>query len=821
MQNRSNDIKLLLTLLNNAGVKASVVMDAEHLHVLDLNIFLNTDGSFRWLWPAESRNAGFLRFYNASSAKAKLFAGVASKTASLGLGGLLARTKLRLYIHHSSVATLTSWGQDFSIFTGTTGPNRKGVIAMEQNGEGAFIKSGLIESSLQLIHQEAAQLSTLNTLSLEKMRVPQVLACTSTSASFEDISSPDAQRSNELLPQHYMALAELQSKTASLMPLNQIPLWTEAMEQLNLLQNSTDQRIPKGLLRKLSALANHLCGIRNLPCSYAHGDFTPWNMYVEKNRVAVYDWELAQAKAPLLWDAYHFIIQSGILIGRKPVAEISKQLHEMENSGWVKNLKTQYNLNTGLQRMLYLLLNTTYYLGVYSRQSAWHIQVEWLLQSWSALLNEVLLTEGLYTQRELLCMDLFDQLQGKQYATLKWISPLPERLPAESDIDLCIAAAQKQDTLRFLEQHNYTGRMLKHEKSFMTAVTLLLKDGSLLSIDLIHQFKRRSLQMLNASDVLQQRQILPCGVQVPSAFHTFSYTWLFYTLNGATVPEKYKVQYENQSPEFYTQFKQQWGIDLSLTLTTKKENATYAMEQLLQEPANKGWNRIRNRINYCRDMAGELFNRKGMVITFSGVDGAGKSTVIENVKQHIDKKLRRKVVVLRHRPSLLPILSAWKHGKAAAEEKAARTLPRQGSNKNSASSLFRFAYYYADYFFGQFYIQCKYVWRGYVVLYDRYYFDFINDSRRSNIQLSPAFTAWGYRLLLKPDYNFFLYAQPEEILRRKQELDADTIRELTGKYLHLFQGLSKQYQRSRYIPIHNQELELTLNTIYQQIEKRA
>jgi thymidylate kinase len=103
-----------------------------------------------------------------------------------------------------------------------------------------------------------------------------------------------------------------------------------------------------------------------------------------------------------------------------------------------------------------------------------------------------------------------------------------------------------------------------------------------------------------------------------------------------------------------------------------------------------------------------------------------------------------------------------------------------------------------------------------VVLYDRYYFDFINDGKRSNINLPEKWVKPWYKLLLKPDVNFFLYADPQEILRRKQELNEEDIKSLTSKYLNLFKSLNKG-KRSRYIPVENKNLDDTLNLI----EKRT
>jgi len=239
-------------------------------------------------------------------------------------------------------------------------------------------------------------------------------------------------------------------------------------------------------------------------------------------------------------------------------------------------------------------------------------------------------------------------------------------------------------------------------------------------------------------------------------------------------------------------------------------------------PANSGIPAILNRIRYAIDTLRGFFGRNGMIVTFSGVDGAGKSTVIEHIRNEFDKKQRRKVVVIRHRPSILPILSAWTKGKAQAEQDAAQTLPRQGSNKNALSSLLRFAYYYTDYLFGQFVIYVRHVMRGDLVLYDRYYFDFINDSVRSNIHLPKWMLRLGYSFLMKPDVNFFLYADADIILARKQELDRQTIIDLTQTYLRLFSELNGRSVASpRYIAIENNDLLSTIERMVDTISQKA
>ena len=195
----------------------------------------------------------------------------------------------------------------------------------------------------------------------------------------------------------------------------------------------------------------------------------------------------------------------------------------------------------------------------------------------------------------------------------------------------------------------------------------------------------------------------------------------------------------------------------------------------------------------------------------------GKVQLLKTLKKY-EGKYRRNVVVLRHRPSVLPILSAFQHGKQKAEQKAAETLPRQGRNKSKLSSFLRFCYYYSDYLLGQFYIKAKYVWRGYVVIYDRYYFDFIVDSKRSNIEIPQSIPKFLYRFVSHPSLNLFLYANPETILKRKKELDVESIDELTSNYKSLFESLNEKGTCEKYLPIENIDKEITLRQILEQYE---
>lgn len=202
-----------------------------------------------------------------------------------------------------------------------------------------------------------------------------------------------------------------------------------------------------------------------------------------------------------------------------------------------------------------------------------------------------------------------------------------------------------------------------------------------------------------------------------------------------------------------------------------------------------------------------------MIITFSGVDGAGKTTVLNLIKTYLLEEKGEKVKELRHRPGILPILSSIKYGKKKAEKLTTESNPRTGTNNSKTSSFIRFLYYYFDYLIGQLWVFLVYSLRGYTIIYDRYYFDFIVDAKRTNIILSQKIITPLYFLLAKPQINVFLYAPPHVILERKQELDKASIEKLTNDYLVLFDKFSQKYKKSKYISVENIDINETLKRI--------
>ncbi len=789
-----------------AGILLSLDQRDSKSSDLELLCIRNHDGTPRWVWPRHLHQPLFLHCYNQGGRKAHLYAYLIRIVFALRLQAWMFEKVRGAVAHKDAETPLFPVLGDWALFTGTPGPQQKAIFVIKEADQNVrFLKLGIGKRSLATLNNEVIALSHVQSMGFTTFRVPQLLASAHGMLSLSSVGD-GGHRMHALQRPHRRALAEIAAKTARKMPIAQLSAWGEMVADLTYLHRLQDARIPQGMLRKLDQLLDSLDEEKTIQVAMSHGDFTPWNMYVADDALRLYDWEQWRPSMPMGYDAFHFVMQSGILMGRQSWNAIAAEMEERIHLELWPALGVASDAQYQLYVKLYLLFHTVQSLRLYSAQSVWHTQVQWLLDTWNQGLSAMLV--GTTSGRSLLLMDAFDWLAQRQYAALKFPPIYPEQLSVRSDVDLCLHKADALAMQEWIVKHPLAAKTTVRKQSFMHQMQVITFDGSVLSLDLIWDLRRKSLQMMNASALIEQNDLNRLGVRVPRALDQARQIALFYALNGATVPSRYTA-YEGllaASTE---------PLDRLLYPYFLGESApSAALESHLRgQKINRGWQGLLGRLRYVVDTLRSWIGQNGYTITFSGVDGAGKSTVLAEVSQQLEKQLRRKVVVLRHRPSILPILSAWRKGKAQAEREAATRLPRLGTNSSPISSMLRFAYYYTDYLLGQFFIQFKYVNRGYIVLYDRYYFDFITDSRRSNLVLPPAIARMAYRLLLKPDLNIFLYAAPELVHARKQELDPATIKQLTADYLKLFEALGASKGTAQYVVIENVVLERTLTTI--------
>lgn len=159
----------------------------------------------------------------------------------------------------------------------------------------------------------------------------------------------------------------------------------------------------------------------------------------------------------------------------------------------------------------------------------------------------------------------------------------------------------------------------------------------------------------------------------------------------------------------------------------------------------------------------------GTVVAILGVDGAGKSTIINAIKQPLDDATHNATFVEHLRPTLLPPLARLR-GKRATDAGPV-TDPHGSAPSGVLGSIFRLAYLTADYILGYWLkTRLHIAKRPAVCIFDRYAYDMAIDPRRFRIALPSKLIRWFTRFAPKPDIIFCLYGNPEVIAARKKEL---------------------------------------------------
>ena len=171
--------------------------------------------------------------------------------------------------------------------------------------------------------------------------------------------------------------------------------------------------------------------------------------------------------------------------------------------------------------------------------------------------------------------------------------------------------------------------------------------------------------------------------------------------------------------------------------------------------------------NFLRRTA-RIFKPPGYCVAFLGTDGAGKSSIINEVTPFLTKMMHHETIYEHMRPNLLPAI-AQLFGKANSI--GPTTDPHAGKVSGGMGSLVRLLYYLVDYCFGYWLkIYPILVKRPAMVVFDRYFYDYLIDPKRSCINLPKWVIELVGVFVPPPDLIVCLGTDPETIHIRKPEL---------------------------------------------------
>jgi thymidylate kinase len=175
------------------------------------------------------------------------------------------------------------------------------------------------------------------------------------------------------------------------------------------------------------------------------------------------------------------------------------------------------------------------------------------------------------------------------------------------------------------------------------------------------------------------------------------------------------------------------------------------------------------RLSYEWSKVRRYFKPSGKFIAVLGVDGAGKSTIINSIRPALDDATHNATVVHHLRPTWLPPLARMKGKKSRPTGPVLQ--PHDSKPSGPLGSLFRLIYLSLDYVLGYWFVtRLQIAKQPTVVIFDRYAYDMVIDPRRFRIALPAKVIRWFTRLAPRPDLIFCLYGTPGVLAARKQEL---------------------------------------------------
>lgn len=309
----------------------------------------------RWIVPLKSRqvSSSSLKLYNPAKLYAKVRKEAISVLSRIGLGRLLMQNRLVIVkktaghdcdntrgLHNLLSEVLGRKDIEIALSTGTPGYYRK-VTAQVMAPDGkilAYAKLADTDQTKKLVEQEANILRRLKGLNMLSADIPRILHFSpwgqETILVQSNVRKPYSHRPENFNDNLITFLSELFGKSATLQTLGETASLVQLEDNIKKLKGRITKDWEYRLAKSLEIIHKNIAD-QKIPLGICHGDFTPFNIYIGRSSLSVFDWEYAKEESIPFWDLFHFIIQANALRKRfKPsslleaIAELTKKLNQ-------------------------------------------------------------------------------------------------------------------------------------------------------------------------------------------------------------------------------------------------------------------------------------------------------------------------------------------------------------------------------------------------------------------------------------------------------------------------------------------------------------
>jgi len=217
----------------------------------------------------------------------------------------------------SSARAICRW----RVSTGTPGVHRKPTIQVidRQGRTLGYAKVGWSQETIRLVRHEAAVLRALDGIHFMRASVPRVVHAGPCGALYvlaeQPLERPRATPCRDLCGAHLRFLAELAAACPEAAAADGFDWPIDALDARGF-------HYYGHLLAQARAWCERETGSARLPAAFAHGDFTPWNVRVDRSGLAVFDWEYAREGRAIGWDVFHFLVATGLELKRQSARDL-------------------------------------------------------------------------------------------------------------------------------------------------------------------------------------------------------------------------------------------------------------------------------------------------------------------------------------------------------------------------------------------------------------------------------------------------------------------------------------------------------------------
>ncbi len=363
------------------------------------------------------------------------------------------------------------------------------------------------------------------------------------------------------------------------------------------------------------------------------------------------------------------------------------------------------------------------------------------------------------------------------YVVLGDASKLPENI--DGDVDFSISMTQyeiiniinKFCQLYYIKlvqviQHEYTA------SCYVIKCTNLTNDN-FIDIDICNDFHRNNRRYLSSDKLISSNYKCINGFFVPEVSVAFIYYFLK-RFGKNDVKEKHLVYMKEQllkEPEKCKQQLQYYfnNVDCKPIIelfTTNNYPTLMNKQNYIRNILHKSKSTqpsLLDRINEIYRKIKRVFYPTGLHIVVLGMDGSGKSSVIEKSLPELASAFRG-IEVEHLRPHLGCIKST--DSKPVID-------PHANPTRNFLMTMIKLMYFWYDYTFGYFLTIRPKLIRSNLVVYDRYFHDLLVDPIRYRFG-APIFLAkFIINLIPQPDLIILLNVSAETAQSRKQEVSFD------------------------------------------------